>query len=144
MHPWRAHNHIACSEARESTSSCFLTHPVHDTVRYCKRINQYDANLVNEPGSMPSSGQERAWQHFNLLDVDFWLWYWKVMPKGMAHAFRIRFWETFNAPRTSNILTDNQYKLPNSNDGCMQLRAPTACPEWNEGDRWGWNNPPLA
>ena len=28
---------------------------------------------------------------------------------------------------------DNQYKLPNSNDGCMQLRAPTACPEWNEG-----------
>ena len=39
----------------------------------------------------------------------------------------------FNAPRTYNILTDNQYKLPNSNDGCMQLRAPTACPEWNEG-----------
>ena len=28
---------------------------------------------------------------------------------------------------------DNQYKQPNSNDGCMQLRAPTACPEWNEG-----------
>ena len=28
---------------------------------------------------------------------------------------------------------DNQYKLPNSNDGCMQLRAPTTCPEWNEG-----------
>ena len=28
---------------------------------------------------------------------------------------------------------DNEYKLPNSNDGCMQLRAPTACPEWNEG-----------
>ena len=32
-----------------------------------------------------------------------------------------------------DILTDNQYKLPNSNDGCMWLRAPTACPEWNEG-----------
>ena len=28
---------------------------------------------------------------------------------------------------------DNQYQLPNSNDGCMRLRAPTACPEWNEG-----------
>ena len=28
---------------------------------------------------------------------------------------------------------DNQYKLPNSNDGCMWLRAPTACPKWNEG-----------
>ena len=28
---------------------------------------------------------------------------------------------------------DNQYKLPNSNDGCMWLRAPTACPEWNKG-----------
>ena len=51
----------------------------------------------------------------------------------MAHAFRIRFWETFNAPGTYDILTDNQYKLPNSNDGCMQLRAQTACPKWNEG-----------
>ena len=69
----------------------------------------------------------------NLLDVDFWLWYQKVTPKGMACAFRIRFWETFNAPGTYNILTDNQYKLPNSNDGCMRLRAPTACPKWNEG-----------
>ena len=39
----------------------------------------------------------------------------------------------FIAPGTYNILTDNQYKLPNSNDGCMQLRALTACPEWNEG-----------
>ena len=28
---------------------------------------------------------------------------------------------------------DNQYKLPNSNDGCMRLRAPTTCPEWTEG-----------
>ena len=27
---------------------------------------------------------------------------------------------------------DNQYKLPNSNDGCMWLRAPTACPKWNK------------
>ena len=51
----------------------------------------------------------------------------------MARAFRIRFWETFNAPGTYDILTNNQYKLPNSNDGCMQLRAPTACPEWNKG-----------
>ena len=51
----------------------------------------------------------------------------------MARAFRIRFLETFNAPRTYDILTDNQYKLPNSNDGCMRLRAPTACPKWNEG-----------
>ena len=51
----------------------------------------------------------------------------------MARAFKIRFWEMFSAPRTYDILTDNQYKLPNSNDGCMQLRAPTTCPEWNEG-----------
>ena len=51
----------------------------------------------------------------------------------MACAFKIRFWETFNAPGTYNVLTDNQYELPNSNDGCMQLRAPTTCPEWNEG-----------
>ena len=51
----------------------------------------------------------------------------------MAHAFKIRFWETFSATGTYDILTDNQYKLPNSNDGCMRLRAPTACPEWTEG-----------
>ena len=56
-----------------------------------------------------------------------------VTPKGMAHDFIIRFWEMFSAPRTYNILTDNQYKIPNSNDGCMRLRAPTACPKWNEG-----------
>ena len=51
----------------------------------------------------------------------------------MACAFRIRFWETFSAPRTYDILTDNQYKIPNSNDGYMQLRAATACLKWNEG-----------
>ena len=51
----------------------------------------------------------------------------------MACAFKIRFWEMFNTPRTYDILTDNQYKLPNSNDGCMRLRAPTACPKWNKG-----------
>ena len=39
----------------------------------------------------------------------------------------------FSTTRTYNILTDNQYKLPNSNDGCMQLRAPTTCPEWTKG-----------
>ena len=51
----------------------------------------------------------------------------------MAHAFKIRFWETFSATGMYNILTDNQYKLPNSNDGCMRLRAPNACPKWTEG-----------
>ena len=51
----------------------------------------------------------------------------------MACAFKIRFWEMFSTPRTYDILTDNQYKLPNSNDGCMQLRAPTTCPKWNKG-----------
>ena len=51
----------------------------------------------------------------------------------MAHAFKIKFWDTFNIPGYYDILTVGQYKLPNSNDGCMWLRAPTACPEWNEG-----------
>ena len=88
--------------------------------------------LMNEAACPPAIRKEPD-NTLNLLDVDFWLWYQKVMPKGMAHAFRIRFWEMFNTPRTCDILTDNQYKLPNSNDGCMQLRAPTACPEWNEG-----------
>ena len=88
--------------------------------------------LMNEAACPPAVRQEPD-NTLNLLDVDFWLWYQKVTPKGMAHAFKIRFWETFNAPGTYDILTDNQYKLPNSNDGCMWLRAPTTCPEWNEG-----------
>ena len=69
----------------------------------------------------------------NLLDIDFWLWYQKVTPKGMAHAFKIKFWEMFSTPRYYDILTNNQYKMPNSNDGCMWLRAPTTCPKWNKG-----------
>ena len=88
--------------------------------------------LMNEAVCPPAVRQEPD-NALNLLDVDFWLWYQKVTPKGMAHAFRIRFWETFSAPRKYNMLTDNQYKLPNRNDGCMWLRAPTACPKWNEG-----------
>ena len=88
--------------------------------------------LMNEAACPPVVRQEPD-NTLNLLDVDFWLWYQKVMPKGMACAFRIRFWETFNAPGMYNILTDNQYKLPNSKDGCMRLRALTTCPEWNKG-----------
>ena len=88
--------------------------------------------LMNEAVCPPAVRQEPD-NTLNLLDVDFWLWYRKVTPKGMACAFRIRLWEMFNAPGMYDILTDSQYKLPNSNDGCMQLRAPTACPEWNEG-----------
>ena len=51
----------------------------------------------------------------------------------MAHAFKIKFWETFSTPRHYDILTGSQYKMANSNDGCMWLRAPTTCPKWNEG-----------
>ena len=87
---------------------------------------------MNKAACPPAVRQEPD-NTLNLLDVDFWLWYQKVTPKGMARAFRIRFWETFNVPRMYDIQTENQYKLSNSNDGCMQLRAPTTCPEWNEG-----------
>ena len=65
--------------------------------------------------------------------VRYTLSYRKVTPKGMSHAFRIRFWEMFSTPGTYDILTEHQYKLPNSNNGCMRLRAPTAYPEWNKG-----------
>ena len=88
--------------------------------------------LMNKAASPPALRQEPD-NVLNLLDVDFWLWYQKVTPKGMAHAFRLRFWETFSAPGTYDILTEHQYKIPNRNDGCMQLRAPTACPKWNKG-----------
>ena len=84
--------------------------------------------LMNKAACPPAVRQEPN-NTLNLLDVDFWLWYQKVTPKGMACAFRIRFWETFNAFRMYNMLTDNQYKLPNSNDGCMWLRALTTCPK---------------
>ena len=62
--------------------------------------------LMNE-AACPLAVRQEPDNTLNLLDVDFWLWYQKVTPKGMAHAFRIRFWEMFNAPRTYNILTDN-------------------------------------
>ena len=88
--------------------------------------------LMNEV-ACPQAVRQEPDNMLNLLDVDFWLWYQKVTPKGMACTFRIRFWEMFSAPRMYDILTEHQYKIPNSNDGCMQLRAPTTCPKWNEG-----------
>ena len=88
--------------------------------------------LMNEAACPPAVRQEPD-NTLNLLDIDFWLWYQKVTPKGMACAFKMKFWETFSTPRYCDILTNNQYKMPNSNDGCMWLRAPTACPKWNEG-----------
>ena len=88
--------------------------------------------LMNK-GVCPPAVRQEPDNTLNLRDIDFWLWYQKVKPKAMAHAFKIKFWETFNIPGYYNILTDSQYKMPNSNDGCMWLRAPTTCPEWNEG-----------
>ena len=87
---------------------------------------------MNEAACPPTVRQEPD-NTLNLLDVDFWLWYWKVTPKGMAHALKIKFWEMFSTPGYYNILTKSQYKMPNSNDGCMWLRVPTTCLEWNEG-----------
>ena len=88
--------------------------------------------LMNE-AACPSAVRQEPDNTLNLLDVDFWLWYQKVIPKGMARAFKIKFWEMFSTPGYYDILTNNQYKMPNSNDGCMWLRASTACPKWNEG-----------
>ena len=63
MHPQRAYDNITCSEAWEGTSLCFATCPIRDTIRYCERVNQHDADLGNEQGSMSSSCQARAWQY---------------------------------------------------------------------------------
>ena len=49
----------------------------------------------------------------------------------------------FNTPGYYNILIKGQYKMPNSNDGSMQLQAPTTCPKWNEGTDENVN-PPMA
>ena len=87
---------------------------------------------MNKVACPPAVRQEPD-NTLNLLDVYFWLWYQKVTPKGMTHAFKIKFWDTFNTPGYYDILTKGWYNLPNSNNGCMQLRAPTTCPEWNEG-----------
>ena len=133
MHPWRAHNIIMCSEAQESTSSCFKNHPICDTPRYHETINQHDADLVNKWGGMPPCCQARAWQHTKSTRCRFLAVVPKGNTKGMAHAFKIKLWDMFNIPGYYNILTNSQYKLPNSNDSYMQLRAPTACPKWNKG-----------
>ena len=58
--------------------------------------------LMNEAACPPAVRQEPD-NTLNLLDVDFWLWYWKVTPKGMACAFRIRFWEAFSAVRIDSL-----------------------------------------
>ena len=41
--------------------------------------------LMNEVACPPAVRQEPD-NTLNLLDVDFWLWYQKVTPKGMACA----------------------------------------------------------
>ena len=66
---------------------------------------------MNEAACPPAVRQEPD-NALNLLDIDFWLWYQKVTPKGMAHAFKIKFWEMFSTPRYYDILTNNQYKMP--------------------------------
>ena len=87
---------------------------------------------MNEAACPPAVRQEHD-NTLSLLDVDFCLWHQKVTPQSMAHAFKVKFWETFNTPRYYDILIDSQYKMLNSSNGCMQLQAPTACPKWNEG-----------
>ena len=46
--------------------------------------------LMNKAACPPAIRQEPD-NTLNLLDVDFWLWYLKVTPKGMAHAFKNKF-----------------------------------------------------
>ena len=133
MHPQRAHNIIACSEAQEGTSSSSKPAPFMIQPGIAKELTSMIQTWLMNEAVCPLAVRQEPDNTLNLLDVDFWLWYQKVTPKGMARAFRIRFWETFNAPGTYDILTEHQYKIPNSNDGCMQLRVPTTCPKWNEG-----------
>ena len=42
------HTIISRAPKHEKASSCFPTGSIHYTARYRKRINQHDANLVNE------------------------------------------------------------------------------------------------
>ena len=44
--------------------------------------------LMNEAACPPAVRQEPD-NTLNLLDVDFWLWYQKVTPKGMARACKV-------------------------------------------------------
>ena len=44
--------------------------------------------LMKEAVCPPTVRQEPD-NTLNLVDVDFWLWYQKVTPKGMACAFKI-------------------------------------------------------
>ena len=98
-----------------------------------KELTSMMQTWLMKEAACPSAVRQEPDNTLNLLDVDFWLWYQKVTPKGMACAFKIKFWDTFNIPGYYDILTFGQYKLPNSNDSCVWLRAPTTCPKWNKG-----------
>ena len=115
------------AQAHASKPTPFLPHGIAKEI-----TSMMQTWLMNEAACPPAVRQEPD-NTLILLDVDFWLWYQKVTTKGMAHAFKIKSWEMVSTPGYYNILTEGQYKMPNSNDGCMWLRAPTAYPKLNKG-----------
>ena len=73
-----------CSEAWESTSLCFQTHPIHDTARYHKELTSMMQTWLMNKAACPSAVKQEPDNTLNLVDVDFWLWYQKVTLDGMA------------------------------------------------------------
>ena len=109
-HTPEEHTIISCALKHEKAQA-HASRPAPFVIGITKELtSMMQTWLMNEAACPPTVRQEPD-NTLNLLDVDFWLWYQKVTPKGMARAFKIRFWETFSAPRTYDILTENQYKL---------------------------------
>ena len=96
--------------------------------------------LMNEV-AFPLATRQEPDNTLNLLDVDFWLWYQKVTPKGMAHAFKIKFWDMFNIPGYYNIqsvyITKQQWWL-------YVVESPNCMSQMERRDRQGCKNPPMA
>ena len=139
-----AQDSITCSEAQESTSSCFKTCPIHDTARYHKRINQYDADLVNEWGSMPPSCQARAWQHIKSTRCRFLAVVLKGNTKRHGLCLQNQILGNVQPPR---ILWHTDQWLVSATKQQWWLYAVESpnCMSWMEQrDRWGCNNPPMA
>ena len=135
---------ITCSEAWESTSLCFKTCPIHDTARYHEGINQHNADLVNEWGSVPPSYQARAWQHFKST----WCRFLAVVLKGntQRHGSCIQN-AIMGDVQHSQILqyTDWRAVYNAKQQWWLYAVVSTNCMsqmEWR--DRWGHQHPPMA
>ena len=79
------------AQAHASKPPPFMTHP-----GIMKELTSMMQTWLMNDAACPPAVRQESNNTLNLLDIDFWLWYWKVTPKGMACAFKIKFWDMSN------------------------------------------------